>query len=247
MKNIILHIPHSSIRIPSYEGYLLGKSMLDAEILKLTDWYVDELFYSESDLMVVADFSRIFCDVERFADDKEEIMSQFGMGAMYEKTDNGDLMRELTSDQKKIILKEYYWKHHERLNNAVNTQLSNHSLAVIIDCHSFSNTPFNRDLDQTSKRPDFNIGTDKYHTPKSLVDFTTRYFEENGYTVGVDYPYSGTIVPMNYYKKDSRVESIMVEINRKLYLKGATNEKSEKFLAVKNAIDGYLERVKLHI
>jgi len=246
MKQLVLHIPHSSTNIPLFDGYVVGKSILDAETLKLTDWYVDELFYSESDLMIVADFSRILCDVERFADDNEEIMSEFGMGALYERTDNGDLMRKLTTEQKNFILKEYYWKHHERLYNAVENQLKEHSNVLIIDCHSFSDTPFNRDLDKTSIRPDINIGTDEYHTPKSIVDFTTRYFEDNGYSVGIDYPYSGTIVPMNYYKKDVKVKSIMIEINRKLYLEGSTNIKSKNFEVIKAVIDDYLQMLKVN-
>jgi len=124
--------PPSSTIIPSYDGYIVGKSILDAEILKLTEMYINELFHSELNLMVVADFSRIFCDVERFANDNEEIMSEFGIGALYERTDNGYLMRKLTNEQRNIILKEYYWKHHERLNNTVNNQLSNHSNEFLI-------------------------------------------------------------------------------------------------------------------
>jgi len=62
MKILILHLPHSSTDISFYDGYLLEKKQLDHEILKLTDWYTDELFFSKDDEMIVVDFSRIFCD-----------------------------------------------------------------------------------------------------------------------------------------------------------------------------------------
>jgi N-formylglutamate amidohydrolase len=117
-------------------------------------------------------------------------------------------------------------------------------LALIIDCHSFANIPFNRNIDKKSIRPDINIGTDNYHTPKSLIDFTKYFFEVNGYKVGVDYPYSGSIVPMNFYKKDSRVQSIMVEINRKLYLEGSTYEKSKNYAVIKKVIGDFIQAVK---
>jgi len=69
MKNkLILHLPHSSTNIPLNEGYIVDSIALESEILKLTDWYTDDLFYSEGDEMIKAEFSRIFCDPERFTD-----------------------------------------------------------------------------------------------------------------------------------------------------------------------------------
>ena len=72
------------------EGYLVDANSLAKEMLKLTDWYTDDLFYSIDDEMIKAEFSRIFCDVERFSDDAQEIMAQFGMGVLYEKNDDGE-------------------------------------------------------------------------------------------------------------------------------------------------------------
>ena len=75
-KKIILHIPHSSINIPIMEGYIVDVNSLANEMLKLTDWYTDDLFNSDGDEMIKAEFSRIFCDPERFTDDSQEIMAQ---------------------------------------------------------------------------------------------------------------------------------------------------------------------------
>ena len=38
-------------------------------------------------------------------------------------------------------------------------------------------------------------------------------------TAAFNTPFAGTIVPMEYYKKDARVHSVMIEVNRRLYLK----------------------------
>lgn len=76
---IILHIPHSTSNIPDFSGYVADTKTLEHEVLKLTDWYTEELFYTEKAYKVKDDFSRIFCDVERFADDKKEEMAVFGM------------------------------------------------------------------------------------------------------------------------------------------------------------------------
>ena len=70
--SLILHIPHASTTLPFKDGYLVGEELLQKEINKLTDWYTDDLFESSEDITVKVDFSRIFCDVERFVDDEQD-------------------------------------------------------------------------------------------------------------------------------------------------------------------------------
>lgn len=244
MKQLILHIPHSSVNIPSKEGYIVSEEILQSEILKLTDWHTEDLFHSIEDEMIIATFSRIFCDPERFPDDEQEIMAQFGMGVLYEKTDNGNAMRIVNPELRKKILDEYYWKHHQRLNNAVNSQLEKYNKAIIVDCHSYPEIPIERSLVKTSFRPDFNIGTDAYHTPQKLIDISVDFFNQKGYSLGVDLPYTGSIVPLEHYQKNKNVQSIMLEINRKLYLKGNSNEKSENYKTTKKVTQEFIKEIK---
>lgn len=245
MKNkIILHIPHSSINVPLKDGYVVDQNTLEKEILKLTDWYTDDLFYSNEDEMVKAEFSRIFCDPERFPDDSQEIMAQYGMGVLYEKNDDGETIRKVTSGLKEKVLTEFYWKHHEKLTEAVNSQINLFGKALIIDCHSYPNTPLKRDLDKNPNRPDFCIGTDSYHTPVKLIDLSISFFENEGYTLGIDWPYTGSIVPLEHYHKNKNVQTIMLEINRALYLKAPTNEKSERYSEIKRVTAEFIKTIK---
>ena len=115
MKKLILHIPHSSTLIPTTEGYCVSEEILDREILKMTDWYTDDLFENEIDYSVKAPFSRIFCDTELLSDDSQEIMAQFGMGVLYEKTDGGQPMRKISTELRSQILNEFYWQYHKQL------------------------------------------------------------------------------------------------------------------------------------
>jgi N-formylglutamate deformylase len=241
---VILHIPHSSTNIPMMDGYVVDGKSLENEMLKLTDWYTDDLFYSEEDEMIKAEFSRIFCDPERFTDDSQEVMAQFGMGVLYEKNDVGEIIRNVTPAFKEKVLNEYYWKHHHRFSDAVNTQLAQFGKALIIDCHSYPSIPLMRDLDQNKERPDFNIGTDAFHTPKHLIDLSIEFFINAGYTLGIDWPYKGCIVPLTYYNKNKNVASIMLEINRGLYLKEPTNEKSEKYIEIKKVTADFIKTIK---
>jgi N-formylglutamate amidohydrolase len=243
-KKIILHIPHASAKIPFQEGYLVGKDILEKEMLKLTDWYTDDLFDSADDILVRADFSRVFCDAERFADDKREPMAKYGMGVLYEKLENGKPLRRINPYLRRRILNNFYWQHHQMLNEAVNEQLEMTGTALIIDCHSFPDRPLNRDLDQNPDRPDFNLGTDPFHTPEYLTDASIEYFRNKGYSVKINRPYSSTMVPLSHYHKNKNVKSVMLEVNRGLYLEEDSNKKSADYDKIKKVISGFIEKSK---
>lgn len=244
MRKLVLHIPHSSTEIPLRDGYVSTQDEIQDEIIKLTDWYTDDLFDSELDDKIVARFSRIFCDVERFADDELEVMSKFGMGVLYEKFDNGNQLRVVTPDLKSDVLNNYYWVHHTLLSKAVKTSLEQTKSCLILDCHSFPSSPLTRAIVQDEIRPDFNIGTDSYHTPSRLIEASKEFFKSRGLSLGIDTPYSGSIVPMEYYQKDPRVSSIMLEVNRRLYLKENTSEKSENYDKTKEIIQEYMDLLR---
>ena len=243
-KKLILHIPHSSTLIPFFEGYVVDSMALEKEMLKLTDWYTHDLFHSDADEMIIAGFSRIFCDPERFPDDAQEVMAQYGMGVLYEKSDSGEEIRIVTPELKEKVLTAYYWKHHNKFNTAVNNQLNTYGKVTIVDCHSYPSRPLKRDLDKNPKRPDFNIGTDSFHTTKELIDISVSFFEKAGYTLGIDWPYKGSIVPLEHYQKNKNVSTIMLEINRALYLNEPTNQQSEQYAHIKQVVGEYLKVIK---
>ena len=244
MKQLILHIPHSSSEIPLLDGYVTSHNKIQQEIIKLTDWYTDDLFDSQVDDKIITPFSRIFCDVERFVDDELEIMSKVGMGLLYKKLDSDELLRKVSPELRDKILKEYYWKHHDSLTTKVEDQIKINGECLIVDCHSFPSTPLLKAINQNINRPDFNIGTDSFHTPEKYIETSNTYFENLGYSLGVDWPYSGSIVPMKYYQKEKRVSSIMLEINRRLYLNEPSNEKSIDYKKTKEVVLGYLNLLR---
>jgi len=244
MKQIILHIPHSSTNIPLKEGFVVTEKLLNVEILKLTDWFTDDLFHTSEEIIIKANFSRIFCDPERFPDDNQEVMAKFGMGVLYEKSDDGIIIRSVNSELRDRILKDYYWKHHNKFSLAIKKQLEQFGKAMIIDCHSFSSKPLTRDLNKETQRPDFNIGTDQYHTPQVLIDISKEFFSKKGYSLGIDWPYKGSIVPLEFYQQNANVQTIMLEINRKLYLNEPTNAKSERYLEIKSVIQEFINVMK---
>jgi N-formylglutamate amidohydrolase len=244
MKKLTLHIPHSSPAIPSLQGYVINQDILDAEILKLTDWYTDQLFGNTTDVSIIAPFSRIFCDPERFTDDSQEEMAKFGMGVLYETLDSGKLMRKVTLQIRAYALDNYYYPHHNKLNKAVKEELKQSGSTLVVDCHSFPSTPLKRALSQDLHTPDYNMGTDAFHTPQKLINFSKEYFENLGYSLGIDTPYSGALVPMEHYQKNKKVEAIMLEVNRRMYLNEPTNEKSSDFEKTKKVVQCFLDGLR---
>lgn len=242
MKSFILHIPHSSTHIPFFEGYV-DTEKVNKEIDLLTDWYTDELFSHIDAIKVIAPFSRVFCDVERFIHDDKEPMAKKGMGLTYTLCDDGSPLREMQAELRQKIIDEFYNPHHDSLTNAVDQQLKVYGKARIIDCHSYPNIPLKRDQCQQMPRPDFNIGLSSFHTPAKWIDISKDYFDKKGFSLGVDWPYSGTMVPIQYLEVNHNVQSIMLEVNRDLYLNSQNNHKNERFSVIQNIINEWLSLI----
>ena len=205
----------------------------------MTDWYTDELFDHPYAERVVLNVSRLICDVERYTDQAQEPMEKYGMGVCYTKYSNGDKLRTVDDVERNRIIETHYKPHHRHLERIIGSQLSQLGTVFIVDCHSFSNTVLKHEED--ANRPDICIGTDAEQTPSELVDELVGYFANNGHTVGVNSPFSGTMVP-TVYRGNESVKSIMLEVNRSLYLDD-NFKKSEGFERVKTLITGALDIV----
>ena len=247
---IIVHIPHSSTNIPEIfqQVFLPGKEKLHSELLCMTDWYTDELFACQDCLAIVHQYSRLVCDPERFLDPEEEIMWQKGMGMYYTRMADGNLLkrnplcsREGLRSYGKAL--QIYQQHHSRLTEAVRHQLKYFGKALLIDGHSFSETvlPYEPKVNQQRYRPDICLGTDPVFTPDALLCAAKDYFTKAGLGVAVNTPFAGTIVPEPFYSlKDKRVQSLMIEVNRSLYMNEKTGEKKSSFDEVKDVICDFL-------
>jgi N-formylglutamate deformylase len=83
------------------------------------------------------------------------------------------------------------------------------------------------------------IGTDDFHTPTVLKNKFLKQFRKKGYSVEFNRPFAGSIVPTKYYKINKNVFSIMIEINRKLYM----NEQSIKVNSNFNIIQSDIREI----
>jgi N-formylglutamate amidohydrolase len=231
-EQFILHIPHSSRLIPEEyrEDFLISEEMLNKELLIMTDAFTDELFALKGIEKLVFPVSRLLVDPERFADDSVEQMAEVGMGVIYTRTSSGKkLKKDYAPEQRERLLKRYYFSHHEKLTQKVEETLKNFNKCLVIDCHSFSSVPLSHEPDQNPNRPDICIGTDKFHTSEDLSKKLQVACKNTGLKSKFNSPFSGSLVPTKLYQKDARVQSIMIEVNRKLYMNEKTGEKTQNF------------------
>jgi N-formylglutamate deformylase len=222
----VLHIPHASRTIPPAlrDQFLLDDETLTRELDRMTDSFTDLLFPDSPRIAkrIIAGVSRLVCDVERFPDDADEPMALRGMGALYERCSDGARLRTLTAGQRLDLLEAYYHPHHAALTAAVDEVLTRSGEVVLIDCHSFSSAPLPYEPDQAPDRPDICIGTDPVHTPQALRDRLVILARSDGFSVDVDTPYAGALVPLKYYRTETRVHAVMIEVNRRLYMDEAS-------------------------
>jgi N-formylglutamate amidohydrolase len=83
--------------------------------------------------------------------------------------------------------------------------------------HSYPAAPLPYELHAAGPRPAVCLGTDAFHTPPRLAEAAREAFAACGET-GLDSPFAGTYVPLEFYGRDSRVGALMVEIRRDTYM-----------------------------
>lgn len=240
MSKVLLHIPHSSTYIPENikEKLLLDKAEIDRELKIMTDLYTDLIFTGAD--TIKCEFSRLVCDVERFENDEEESMAKVGMGAVYTKTSDGKMLREISKAERKQIIENYYNPYHKKFEILVEEKLNKYGECLIIDCHSFNEKA---DYVDMKDAPDICIGIDDFHTPENIKEAVVQCFKSFGYEVEVDVPFKGSIVPLKYYGKDKRVKSIMVEVNRRVYLKERIEFDKDRINAITDACNALIDLI----
>jgi len=216
---MLLHIPHSSTDILQD----VEVSNLQENLNLLTDWFTDELFFHEAGEPIIFKYSRLCIDVERLPEN--EPMEKSGQGILYEKDAFGDPIKRKNAD----FMMKLYHEHHYFLNQRTGWTLAYFPKAFIVDCHSFLDGP---------TRPDICLGIGQY-TPKDMYFDIRDYFSSHGLYIAFNIPYEGSIMPHGF-ENNSDVKSIMIEVNKKLYLDDKYKKNSD-FKNIQNLIEGALD------
>lgn len=197
---IVLNIPHSSTDFVDGTNTWSDQEKLDRYINKWTDWNTKEIFCSNNNPRIVPHifrYSRFCVDVERLINDPLETE---GQGIVY--TRFHDIYRHLNDGEFRILM-SLYKQYVEELSD----DIEEHSL--VIDCHSFPD-------DIADDLSDICIGyNEDFSKPdNATINTIVDTFDAYGFTTKQNYPYSNSITP----NKSTHYTSIMIEINKRVYL-----------------------------
>ena len=220
---VILHVPHSSREIPAdaRSGIVLDDTGLERELDHITDSHTAAIAEAAAlaagvtPWRFVNGLSRLVVDPERFPDEREEMLA-VGMGAVYTRTTHKDVLRPDGFDPGPLV-ERYFRPYARAMTQAVAGRLAATGRAVIIDVHSYPSAPLPYELHGDGPRPEVCLGTDPFHTPAALLDAAREAFAPCGET-GLDSPFAGTYVPLEFYGERAEVSALMVEIRRDTYM-----------------------------
>lgn len=245
---LIVHVPHASTFIPedARKHFVVDDETLQREIIRLTDWHVDVLFGWAPQLggsMFVSEVSRLVFDPERFADDEQEPAARFGQGVVYTHMSDGRQLAEISAEERARRIRSLYEPYHKAMTGLVRDKLAEFGRCLILDCHSYPRVPLPTETGDSSVRPDICVGTDEFHTPVQLIEALVEAMRVEGFSVEVNAPFEGTLVPTEFWQKDSRVQSVMIEVRRDLYCDEETGELLDSFLSVRAKVRRSVERM----
>jgi N-formylglutamate amidohydrolase len=220
---VILHVPHSAREIPAAvrAGIVLDDAALGRELDHITDAHTAELAEAASALATVTPWrfvnrlSRLVVDPERFPDEREEMLA-VGMGAVYTRTTHRAELRPPDTDPEPLVAR-YFRPYARAMTEAVADRLAATGRAVVIDVHSYPTAPLPYELHGEGPRPPVCLGTDAFHTPPTVLEAGRRAFARCG-EVGLDSPFAGAYVPLEFYGRRPEVAALMVEIRRDTYM-----------------------------
>jgi N-formylglutamate amidohydrolase len=220
---VILHVPHSAREIPDDVrcGIVLDEAGLERELDHITDAHTAAIAEAAARAAGVTPWrfvnrlSRLVVDPERFPDDREEMLA-VGMGAVYTRTTHKDVLRPDGFDAEPLV-ERYFRPYARAMAEAVAERLAATGRAVIIDVHSYPSAPLPYELHGGGPRPAVCLGTDPFHTPPGLLAAAREAFAPCGET-GLDSPFAGTYVPLEFHEQRAEVSALMVEIRRDTYM-----------------------------
>ena len=223
---IIKHIPHASLSFPKEYNHSVLYRVFGEDYkiqnLKLADLFIDYLFKDIKGVEIKAPYSRMYCDIEKYKDKRKEPMAKHGHGYIYTKNIFSDkkYCRNLVYNGKNLQegIEDYYDDYHLNFTNEVRKIVSKGKKVLILDLHSYSDEQAKL-IGKKEPFPDICIGLNKENYDQRILNTIIKRITNKGYSYRINYPYKGSIIPDGLTEEELKnTYSIMIEINKKIYL-----------------------------
>lgn len=222
--------------------------------------YVDDLWADAPDLgatMLFAQFPSFWIDANRNELDIDPELidgewpvplrptrSKTGLGLLKAKSRYGEPVheRKLTVEEVKERLEKYHRPYFRELGSNIERLRSSFGFVYQFSCHCMSAVGAPTHPDPGQDRPDFCLGNMRGKTSSAgFIEAAAETIRSLGFSCTVNHPYVGGELIERFGAPDAGVESILVEVNKKLFMDTATFRKTGGFPRVKAAISAFLK------
>lgn len=172
-----------------------------------------------------------------------------GLGLIKTKSRYGEPFQErrLTVTEIEERLALYYRPYHAELKRIVDETWSRHGRLFQISCHCMSAVGAPTHPDAGRQRADFCISDLKGKTASpEAMSLIIDTLKAKGYSVSVNDPYVGNELIGRHGNPSRGIDSIQVEINKKLFMDTKTFRKTAGFNRLKADLDGLLQAIARH-
>lgn len=243
---IVVSIPHASAAVPPEIANQV--KLTPEEIMRYTDLFTDRIYTIPNVHLIVAEYSRVFVDVNRAPDDISREYEKAAEGVSVLTTWDGGQVYSTkpTEEQADALIEKYHDPYHQKIEECIP------QAQFLFDCHSYLPVGPKLKPDSGRPRPDINIGNVNYSTcTREQTIFVRDYFEKLGYTVDINFPYAGKYI-LGHHCHRRRIPPFLVpgmqlEINQGLYVEGDSlkpieNRIDELHGVFSRLVDVFLER-----
>jgi N-formylglutamate amidohydrolase len=217
----LVSVPHAGLARDFDSMRLADVRRTQRTICNLADSYADvvgeTIAQRAMGQLLGTDVSRVYCDVERYPDEREE-MNAVGMGVVYTRDENGDPIyrpgQEPDDLEVRDRMAEVYWPYHAMLTHVAQRMIAQFGQCVLLDVHTYSDEPWPYELHADDGRPQVCLGHNGDARGMELAIMLGEQLEFLGLGVGLNEVFKGSIVPNNLDDPKHGLASVMIEMRK---------------------------------
>lgn len=224
--------------------------------------YVDDLWGAAPDYgatMLYASFPSFWIDANRNELDidaelvegewpvpLQPTVSKRGLGLLKSKSRYGEPVheRKLTVEEVMERITKYHRPYYAELKQNIDRMKAAFGFVYHLSCHCMSAVGAPTHPDPGKDRPDFCLGDVNGTTSsREFIEFVQKTIQSLGYSCTINEPYVGGELNTRFGAPQNGIDSIMVEINKKLFMDVKTFKKKPEFGRVQADIGKVLQAI----